>query len=77
MSKNKEKKNINLKIQNDINVLNRRIHKHRKQIINALKQNGGLEVLKDDCLKLEKLERERDNLQSKLIKIEVKKHFKK
>ena len=68
MSKNKEKKNIKLELQNKINVLNRRITKHRKQIINVLKQNGGLEVLKDDCLKLEKLERERDNFKNKLSK---------
>ena len=68
MSKKKEKKNIKLELQNKINVLNRRITKHRKQIINVLKQNGGLEVLKDDCLKLAKLERDRDDFKNKLSK---------
>ena len=37
MSKNKAKKNTTLEILNKINILNRRINKQRKKVINNLK----------------------------------------
>tara|TARA_R100000664_G_C2753958_1_gene141443 strand:+ start:201 stop:422 length:222 start_codon:yes stop_codon:yes gene_type:complete len=70
MSKKKITRNNNLNAQNKINVLNKRINKQRKKIINELKENiasGLIELGREDCQKLEKLESERNKLQQRII----------
>ncbi len=71
MSKKKTKKNTTLEILNKINVLNRRINKQRKKVINNLKtslDSIGDSVLKNESEKLDKLERDRNILNNKLKK---------
>ena len=70
MSKKKITRNNNLNSQNKINVLNKRINKQRKKIINELKENiasGLIELGREDFQKLEKLELERNKLQQRII----------
>ena len=71
MSKKKTKKNTTLEILNKINVLNRRINKQRKKVINNLKtslDSIGDSVLKNESEKLDKLERDRNILNNKIKK---------
>lgn len=71
MSKNKAKKNTTLEILNKINILNRRINKQRKKVINNLKtslDSIGDSVLKNESETLDKLERDRNILNNKLKK---------
>ena len=71
MSKKKTKKNTTLEILNKINVLNRRINKQRKKVINNLKtslDSIGDSILKNESEKLDKLERDRNILNNKLKK---------
>tara|TARA_R100000664_G_scaffold9545_1_gene15980 strand:- start:3840 stop:4055 length:216 start_codon:yes stop_codon:yes gene_type:complete len=71
MSKKKTQTNTSLEILKKINVLNKRINKQRKSVINNLKSS--LEtienpVLVNESTKLDKLERERIMLINKLKK---------
>ena len=71
MSKKKAKKNTTLEILNKINILNRRINKQRKSVINNLKtslDSIGDSVLKNESETLDKLERDRNILNNKLKK---------
>ena len=71
MSKKKTNKNTTLEILNKINVLNRRINKQRKKVINNLKtslDSIGDSVLKNESETLDKLERDRNILNNKLKK---------
>tara|TARA_Y100001963_G_C6746502_1_gene431882 strand:+ start:230 stop:445 length:216 start_codon:yes stop_codon:yes gene_type:complete len=71
MSKKKINKNNTLDVLNKINVLNKRINKQRKKVINNLKtslESFNDSVLKKESESLDKLERERNMLINKLKK---------
>tara|TARA_Y100000593_G_scaffold80970_1_gene151275 strand:- start:307 stop:519 length:213 start_codon:yes stop_codon:yes gene_type:complete len=70
MSKRKTIANNTKETQSKINVLNKRINKQRKQVIKTLKNTDSAAdpLLKNQCDKLDKMERERIGLQSKLKK---------